>query len=534
MRTLILNSYAGSLTIGAHRVGADIIGSYEDSNFGLDIQKANFPGLNYVEYLKDWPAQDLSEVLTIAHPPCSAFSVQNCSAKARGVDSDAFKCTIKVVDYVARNNGLAIAIESVMGALGGAWNTHQQLADDNGYDLYRVLQNGCMFGSQWRERYWSIYIKKGATPSNVLELTLKPHWQTVGEAVAGREDGPSSGNQDVLLERQKAKLRDIAGLTPAEMDYLFDGTHNFGTRALGAVLFDYKFRTPTSTAQDKWEMFKKYIGGFASGTMCYLDPNGLAPVLMGGSHWYLNGRNVSEDAFAGIGGFPLGYVFPETPRNYRHQQRMYISKGVMPPVAAWILEQVTAHLGERVTNPVTGDGLAYHVECEPNHIADFRISKEGWKKRAEGLPELRGFDEQPQPTKAFVQAPVEPVVCTCRVEGEGVGDVVITGCPVHDRPAPPEKVKKERAPKPPKPEGERVTRPRTRGNVAVVPGVTVEDKRRKVIYEYLLEYGQGIENFPGMAHDDLVVTVAEKLNIESKTAHWHVQQMKKAGQLKDV
>lgn len=513
MKTLIINSYAGSLTIGAHRTGLknDIIGSYEDANFGLDIQKANFPHLNFVEHLKDWPAQDLSETFVIAHPPCSAFSVQNCSPKARGVDSDAFKCTIKVVGYAAKNNAVAIAIESVMGALGGAWNTHQQLADENGYDLYRILQNGAMFGCQWRERYWSVYVKKGAVPSNVMNLVLSPKWQTVGEAVAGREGGPSSGNQDVLLERQKAKLRDIAGLNEEEMNYLFDGSRNFGTRALGAVLFDYKYRTPTSTAADKWEMFKKYIGGFASGTMCYLDPNGLAPVLMGGSHWYLNGRNVSEDAFSAIGGFPEGYVFPEAPRNYRRQQRMYISKGVIPNVAAWIVEQVHAHLGETVPTPTglsTTAAPHYALTCEPNHIADFRITKEGWKKRAEELPQLRGFDEQPQPTKAFVTAPA--------AEGESIEET-----PVEPKP------KKERAPKP---EGERVVRPRVRGNVALVWGATVEDKRRKLVYDFLATSGENAQ----WSHETLVALVAEKLSIEPKTAHWHVQQMKKFGYLRDA
>jgi hypothetical protein len=264
--------------------------------------------------------------------------------------------------------------------------------------------------------------RKGADAVQRPRLTLSPKWQTVGEVVAGREDGSSSGNQDVLLERQKAKLRDIAGLNEEEMNYLFDGSRNFGTRALGAVLFDYKYRTATSTAQDKWEMFKKYIGGFASGTMCYLDPNGLAPVLMGGSHWYLNGRNVSEDAFSAIGGFPEDYLFPETPRNYRRQQRMFISKGVMPPVAAWIIEQVHNHLGEQVPSP-TGlhatDQPHYALTCEPNHIADFRITKEGWKKRADELPTAaRDVRRTAEPTKAFVQTPAEPVECTCaEVEG---------------------------------------------------------------------------------------------------------------------
>lgn len=516
MRTLIINSYAGSLTIGAHTVGAEVIGSYEDSNFGLDIQKANFPRLNYVEFRKDWPAQDLSDTIVVAHPPCSAFSVQNCSPKARGVDSEAFACTKHVVDYAAKNGALAICIESVMGALGGAWNVHQAFADEYGYDLYRVLQNGCMFGCQWRERYWSVYVRKGATASNVLRLTIQPKWQTVGEIVTGHEDGPASGNQDVLLERQKTKLRDIAQLTDDEMNYLFDGSINHGTRALGSVLFDYKYRSATSTAKDKWDMFKKYIGGFASGTMCYLDENGLAPVLMGGSHWYLHGRNVSEDAFAAIGGFPDGYVFPEEPRNYRRQQRMYISKGVMPPVAAWIIEQVTGHLGESVLYPVTDESKPlYRVECEPNHIADFRISKEGWKNRETELPQLRGFDEQPPPPKAFVTPATPPTDDDTKETTVSEQDNV-----------------KQEPIESPEPQAPKTRRPRVRGQVqavenVMVPDKTAQDKKRVVIYEFVKREGS-------IDHQALVECLADKLKIEAKTAHWHLQQMKKAGLLQDV
>lgn len=396
MRTLIINSYAGSIMLGARALGAEIIGSYEDSNFGLDIQKANVPGLDYRPYRRDWPKQDLSKTIVLAHPPCSAFSVQNCSPTARGVNSDAFACTKVVLQYAVDNNALAIAIESVMGALGGAWNQHQRYADDYGYNLYRIVENGCMFGCQWRERFWVLFIKKGAAP-DTLHLELTPKFQTVNDVTGGYEDGRSAGNQDILLERQKARLIEEAGLSAAEMSFLFDvqdPPHK--TTALGTVLFNMKYKTAESKPSDRWEVFKKYIGGFASGTMVYLDPNGLSPVLMGGSHWYMNGRNVSETAFKRIMGFPADYIFPESPRNYRTQMRMYLSKGVMPPIAEWILEQATLHLGWKGQARSSTDPniTPYRLEVEPDQIADFRIYKDAWFERHQLQPELKQFDDR--------------------------------------------------------------------------------------------------------------------------------------------
>ena len=86
MKTLIINSYGGSLVLGAKAVGAEIIGSYEDHNFGLGIQQAIFDDIKFVAYRKDWKPQDLRDVFVIAHPPCSAFSVQNTSRTARGLE----------------------------------------------------------------------------------------------------------------------------------------------------------------------------------------------------------------------------------------------------------------------------------------------------------------------------------------------------------------------------------------------------------------------------------------------------------------
>ena len=385
MKTLVINSYAGSITIGAKQMGFDIIGSYEDANYGLDIQKHNYPDLTYIEKYENWPKQDLSDVFVIAHPPCSAFSLANTSKKARGVDTDAFNCTKKVLQYAMDNNAMGVAIESVMGALNGAWEIHQQYADTHNYYLYRVLENGCMFGAQWRDRFWVLYLRKDLVPPEATFI-IEPHYQTVKEVVGEYENGPTTGNLEVLFERQKKMLIDSGDFTQDDLDFFFqpqDPPHR--TMALGTLVWERKFRK-----EEKWEVFKRYIGGFASGSMCFINPDGMCGVIMGGSFWYMNGRCLSEDAFQLLMGFPLTYKFPSEPKNYRKNMRTYLSKGVMPPIAAWILEQAAVNL-DKMSPRFHKEG--YTLTIQPNQIADFRIRKSDWINRHEKLPPLRHYDD---------------------------------------------------------------------------------------------------------------------------------------------
>ena len=96
MDVLIINSYACSITQACVDEGVEIRGSYEDSGYGIDIQKRNFPSLRYIPKLP-WPADDLSNTVVMAHPPCAAFSAQNTSKAARGTDAKKFDCTKRVM-----------------------------------------------------------------------------------------------------------------------------------------------------------------------------------------------------------------------------------------------------------------------------------------------------------------------------------------------------------------------------------------------------------------------------------------------------
>lgn len=395
MKVLCINTYAGSLLQGAMDLPyAEIIGSYEDKGFFQDVPKANFPNIDHRRLRKDWPTQDLSETVVIAHPPCSAFSVQNQGGEdVKGVDSPAFFCTRQVLDYGVANGALAICVESVMGALAGAWPVHELYARQHGYHCYRILENGCMFGCQWRERFWAVWIKAGAAEEN-LHVMLTPNFRTVQEVIEGHEDGPAAGNCEKLLAEQKHRLIELAECTPEEMAFFFekqDPPHR--TQALGKLLWDHKFKQPDSFPEEKWDCFVDYIGGFASNTMVFLDPNGTSPTIMAGSFWYINGRLLSEAGFKRIMGFPADYIFPDRPRNYRKDMRTGLSKGVMPPIATWLLDQLGQHLGF-AGRQHSFDHPTYHLECRPDYIADFRIRKTDWPNRHAGLPTLRHFDDE--------------------------------------------------------------------------------------------------------------------------------------------
>lgn len=410
MRTLIINSYAGSLTLGASAAGAEIIGSYEDNGFGLDIQRANFPRLNFVDQYKDWPHRDLSDTVVLAHPPCSAFSVQNSSAAARGIGSAAFSCTIKVLNYTMnprnhKHRAAAIAIESVMGALGGAWDVHDAFAREYGYDVYRVTKNSLLFGvPQWRDRFWVVFVRKGL---GAREMTwgLTPTLRTIDQVITPVNTGPAPYDCDRDLMRLHRRLsgrgsrhsrehgcdemtcaneahwkRDTrfekTKFTPKQLALLFSTKRDpadFHSRVSG-VSVDRIMHKHLFPKRKLGVVTKNLVTLFTSQQLHYLNPAGYAPVLLGSSWWYLDGRNVTERGYKAAMGFPLNYAFPE-PGGYRRQMRMYLSKGVCPPVAQWVWTNVVDHISGRMTTKAI-PSQTFVKTCRPNGgVVSFHLGR---------------------------------------------------------------------------------------------------------------------------------------------------------------
>lgn len=384
-KVLTINTYAGSLLLGARAFGAEIIGSFEDGGFGQHVARANFPDVEHVKDVPYWPHDlDLRDVVVLAHPPCSAFSVQNSSWNARGTNAAAFQCTRRVLDYATTRHAAAIAIESVVGALGGAWEVHQSYAKN--YNLYRILQNGCAFGPQWRERFWVVYVRKDLAPTT-MRWRLRPTWTRVAERVDPYLNDPSMP----VLDRCLAKLKhDLSanGITEEQLAYLLneqDPPHR--TTGILKIIHETYFKDTEWRIED---LARKFDMLFSSSQLCYLDPTGLAGTLLGVTWWYYRGRNLSANGYKRIMGFPADYVFPAA---QEQMMRSFLSKGVVPQVATWILCNVARHVGMTSQHAchACGDGPAYELEIEPNHIADFRFKRTRWMK--EELPQLRHFYE---------------------------------------------------------------------------------------------------------------------------------------------
>jgi site-specific DNA-cytosine methylase len=420
VKTLILNTYAGSLLLGANAIkGSQVTGSYEDCGFGAQITRANLarfneldPDFKFIDQIKQWPDQDLSDTVVLAHPPCSAFSQQNTSAAKRGTGSAAFDCTRKVIRYAFANNAAALAVESVMGALGGAWDEHNDLADAGGYHIYRVLKNSILFGvPQYRERFWCLFVRKGlANPS--LQLKLSPRFVTIGAVLDPVTPGDCiPGDPNRTVSRFVKYLTTGPCRCGEKMDPPQDIVHGFDeaeVRRVGleASETELKFKRigfakliqprffPT---EDSKSVIKRHVSPFTSAQPSVLAPFGYAPVLLGTSLWVYKGAVVTAAGYKAIMGFPTDYIFPHDPA---HGVRTFLSKGVCPPVAEWILDSLRQHLGEAQGSPLTNTN-GYHKVVEPGKIASFRPSKTDILRKYETMWQLGSpEDDEPIPLRS--------------------------------------------------------------------------------------------------------------------------------------
>lgn len=327
---LILNSYAGSLTLAATQLGLRTRGSYEDAGFGLRTQRLNFPTLHYVERLP-WPAQDLTGVTVIAHPPCAAFSLQNSNnhvihgkKQYTGPDTDAFGCTKRVMDYALSQGCEALAVESVVGALEGGRAVHDAHAARHGYHVYRILQNALDFGvPQQRPRFWAIFTKWAP-----LVLSYKPRHAKLSDVLMAQ--GTLVPEQARFWERTAARGWPRARVLTELLDGEVPGRLlQVTAKRLGLDDGSLHFKRAAETLG---------IGTFEAGHPRALNPDGAATTLMHNSWWFAVGRALYREEYLRIMGFPADYQFH--PGDVK-QFRKYLSKGVCPPVAKWLLANLT-------------------------------------------------------------------------------------------------------------------------------------------------------------------------------------------------
>lgn len=340
MKLLIINTYAGSLLVGAELarkagVPVEVVGSCEDGGFGQEVARLNFPKVNHTKETKDWPSGDLRDTAVIAHPPCAAFSLQNVTNEQvqgktyRGTSTDAFACHRRVMDYALSKKCAALAIESVPGAL-AAKETYEEYAQKYGYAVYFILQNAVSFGvPQWRPRLWVVFCE-----SSRLLIDFSPRYRVL-ESVAD-----PGGEADPVVVRRLQRIYTRFAEAKFDWQKLLDDGHVGGFLSVCE-----KFLGVKDPSSNKHLVRKKTgtLGLFHTCLPRVLDPLDFASTVLSDSYFFMAGRPCSRKEYHRIMGFPDNYRWPA---GQDSDFRKYLSKGVCPPVAAWVIRQLALNLGE--------------------------------------------------------------------------------------------------------------------------------------------------------------------------------------------
>jgi site-specific DNA-cytosine methylase len=358
LKVLSINTYGGSLLLAARLARLDVVASLEDVGFGSDLQALNFPRIPRYESREAWPdtfpGAAWRDIVAIAHPPCAAFSMQNRDSKnahAQGTDAESFQCHINVMNYALGHGCAALAIESVPGAL-VARDIYEKYATKYGYKMYFITQNAVSFGvPQWRERVW-MWFSKRAT----LTVDFRPAYKLLRNVV--RHDG-----EPVTLPDKIQKVTD-AGLR--KLDVAAD--------ELRGKFFSITRKAGIHNSEDTWNKFTATNGNgtriWRSEFPFFADPEDFSLVIMSNSSFYMYGKPLTDKDMCRIMGFPVNYKWGRRSKQYR----TYLSKGICPPVGAWVLKQLVAN----TEHTARGQYL-----IRPGELLDLR------PKRADALKEAR-------------------------------------------------------------------------------------------------------------------------------------------------
>ena len=344
---LLINSYAGSLNIAAHAVGAKIVGSYEDCGFGLSAQQLNYPGLDYRATTADWPRRpDLAGCVVIAHPPCAAFSVINSSygKDIRGVKANSFQPHKVVMRYALGAGCDGLAIESVPGVLRAA-SVYLDYARRYRYNAFFVKLNSVTFGCpQWRPRVWILFSREPA-----LAVDYTPNVQPLSTVM--RVKGTPDFNT-IFYQKTIAALAKITRVSENEAyETLYSGERIATVRKIVQDTYGEKIH----------ERWLQACGSFFD--MHYprvVSSERWATTILHSTFFVCHGRPLFVEEYEGIMGFPRDWRWPD---KLRRSYKLYLSKGVCPPVAAWVLRA----LGEEPAHP--------NLQLLPRQLCDITVTQ---------------------------------------------------------------------------------------------------------------------------------------------------------------
>jgi site-specific DNA-cytosine methylase len=334
---LIINSFGGSLLAAAMQQGLPIRGSYETAGYGTAVQKYNAPNVRFIEKQSDWPAQDLSDTMVIGHPPCSAFSTLNTAMRQKmkddpsvSVNSPAFKCTKDLLDYAMGSGAQMVLIESVPRAMVEAAAIHDSYAEKFGYSLFRIIQSSKYFGlPQNRKRFWAVFTKGRGAQFEVGIPNIAP--PSLPDFI--KQEGEPFPDHVKALKR----LTEIAleRIPDDEFRAMLTGEYGFGK--LRKIIAEA--REAATGLEYGPEFAKKVVSGrWDVSSLTILDPEESAPVVIGSCLWMFRDKLLTFRDYARVMGFPDWYSFPERMLKSGNETIGYLSRGVCPPVAEWLLQ----------------------------------------------------------------------------------------------------------------------------------------------------------------------------------------------------
>lgn len=363
MNSLIINTYAGSLLLGAKAAKANIIATMEDTGFGSDLQALNFPKIPRYEKRADWPEKFSTawrDIDVVAHPPCSAFSPMNYSNQkslTRGTGTSAFACHQEVIDYALAHKARTLTIESVTGAYEGAHEVYEENALKYGYRVNYIMINSVSCGvPQWRERVWVVYHR--LPKQQTFRVSMQPNYTTVKSIIDTK-----GASADFILGGENAQMRKSWNSLRKSVK------SSWPTGNVVAVLSKVH-SISRDEAIDKFNFFS-----YMNANPVLLDRDGFTPVVLQGGILCDGGRVLTVEEHCAVMGFPCDYKWG----NKLRQFRMYLSKGVCPPVATWIMQMVDK-------NASGWTGKHTHEESDFGGVIDLRIKKQEALALANGRP----------------------------------------------------------------------------------------------------------------------------------------------------
>jgi site-specific DNA-cytosine methylase len=373
---LVVNTYGGSLLLGARAAKANVIATLEDVGFGSDLQALNFPKIPRYEKRADWPEKfgmmKWRDIDVVAHPPCSAFSPMNYSNQkslTRGTGTSAFACHQSVIDYALSHKARTLTIESVTGAYEGAHEIYEENAEKYSYRVNYIMINSASCGvPQWRERVWVVYHQ--LPKRTAFRVDMRPKYVTVKSIIDA-----TGTSADFILGGANAQMR------KAWNDIRRSVRSSWPTGNVVAVLSKVH-DMPREDVVAKFNFFS-----YMNANPVLLDRDGFTPVVLQGGVLCDGDRVLTVEEHCAVMGFPRDYKWGRQLRKFR----MYLSKGVCPPVATWIMKMVDK-------NASGWTGPSTHSENDFGGVIDLRPKKQEALALANGRP-------WPPPGKVAVPRP---------------------------------------------------------------------------------------------------------------------------------